>query len=510
MVIARQGRCMNFQKCPVARAHEVHTVPVGSGFQCPVCEHELEDVETKVHTRPNRLIPVAFAMALALALCVVAISQRWITPPLFGAASPNGDKNTILLLAGSNTIGGTLAPSLAEAFFQNEGASNIRTLPGTKPDEKIVQGVLPGDSFASSIKIAAHGSATAFSALGANACDIGMASRRMKTDEASKLASMGDLYSSGSEHILGLDGIAVIVNASNPANNLTVDQVKRIFTGEIVDWSQVGSSHGAINLYARNDNSGTYDTFKSLVLAGTPLAPSAHRFEDSNALSDAVAGDPRGIGFIGLPFVHNAKALAVSDQGTGALQPTRLTVATEDYALSRRLYLYTPANPRNKYARMFVEFALSKQGQDVVAANGFIAQNIVPESQAVSSGAPEEYRRLTQRAERLPLNFRFQAGEVIQDNKAQADLDRVVSLIADQKAAGTKIMLFGFSDSTGSPAANQAISLDRARAIQNQFIQRGITPAVVQGFGADLPVASNDNATGREKNRRVEIWIQQG
>jgi phosphate transport system substrate-binding protein len=321
---------------------------------------------------------------------------------------------------------------------------------------------------------------------------------------------MGDLYSSGSEHILGLDGIAVIVNASNPANGLTVDQVKRIFTGEIADWSQVSTSHGAIDIYARNDNSGTYDTFKSLVLGGTSLAPSAHRFEDSNALSDAVAGDPKGIGFIGLPFVHNAKALAVSDKGTDALQPTRLTVATEDYALSRRLYLYTPANPRNKYARMFVEFALSKQGQDVVAANGFIAQNIVPESQTVSSDAPDEYRRLTRSAERLPLNFRFEAGVALQDNKAQADLDRVVSMIADQKAAGTKIMLFGFSDSTGSAGANQALSLDRARAIQNQFIQRGITPAVVQGFGADLPVASNDSAAGREKNRRVEIWIQQG
>jgi phosphate transport system substrate-binding protein len=243
------------------------------------------------------------------------------------------------------------------------------------------------------------------------------------------------------------------------------------------------------------------------VLAGSPLAASAHRFEDSNALSDAVSGDPNGIGFIGLPFVHNARAVAVSEKGTSALQPTRLTVATEDYALSRRLYLYTPANPRNKYARMFVEFALSKQGQDVVAANGFIAQSIVPESQTVSKDAPGEYQRLTWNAQRLPLDFRFQAGEAVQDNKAQADLDRVVSMIADQKNSGKKIMLFGFSDSTGSLQANQALSVDRAKAIENQFVQRGITPTVVRGFGANLPVASNDTAAGREKNRRVEIWI---
>jgi phosphate transport system substrate-binding protein len=450
---------------------------------------------------------VAFAAALVIVLCVIAISQRWITPQVFGAAKPGSEKNTILLLAGSNTIGDTLAPSLAEAFFRNQGASNVQVLPGAKPEEKIVQGVLPGDSSASSIKIAAHGSATAFVALAGNVCDIGMASRRIKPDEASKLASMGDFYSSGSEHVLGLDGIAVIVNASNPVGELSVDQIKRIFAGEITDWSQIGSSRGAIDIYARNDNSGTYDTFKSLVLAGSPLAASAHRFEDSNALSDAVSGDPNGIGFIGLPFVHNARAVAVSEKGTSALQPTRLTVATEDYALSRRLYLYTPANPRNKYARMFVEFALSKQGQDVVAANGFIAQSIVPESQTVSKDAPGEYQRLTWNAQRLPLDFRFQAGEAVQDNKAQADLDRVVSMIADQKNSGKKIMLFGFSDSTGSLQANQALSVDRAKAIENQFVQRGITPTVVRGFGANLPVASNDTAAGREKNRRVEIWI---
>jgi phosphate transport system substrate-binding protein len=411
-------------------------------------------------------------------------------------------------MAGSNTIGDALVPALAEDFLKAQGATSVRILPGANPQEKIVQGVLPGDGFPSMIDIAAHGSATAFTALADKSCDIGMASRRIKPDEAAKLAPMGDMTSPGNEHILGLDGIAVIVNASNPLSELSKDQIKQIFTGGLADWSQVGAGHGAIRIYARDDKSGTFDSFKSIVLAGMPLTSSARRFEDSNALSDAVAGDPDGIGFIGLPFVHNAKAVAVSEKGTGALKPTRLTVATEDYSLSRRLYLYTPATARNKFTRMFVEFALSKQGQDVVAANGFVAQNVELESPAVAEEAPDAYKQLTRNAERLSLDFRFQAGKAEQDNKALADLDRVVSMIADRGSAGNGILLFGFADSTGAPEVNRALSLNRARLIANQLIQRGIKPAVVRGFGSELPVASNDTDEGREKNRRVEIWMK--
>jgi phosphate transport system substrate-binding protein len=414
----------------------------------------------------------------------------------------------MLRLSGSNTIGASLGPSLAEAFLKDQGATEIRVLPGTVPDEKIVQGVLPGDQSPSIIKIAAHGSATAFTDLADNDCDIGMASRRIKPDEAAKLSSLGDMYSPASEHVLGLDGIAVIVNAANPVSALEKDQVMKIFTGDITDWSQVSAFHGAIKIYARDDKSGTFDTFKSLVLTGKPLAPGAQRFEDSTALSEAVAGDPNGIGFIGLPYIHSAKAVAMSEKGARPLLPSRLTVATEDYLLSRRLYLYSPAAPQNKVTQKFVEFALSRQGQDVVGNAGFVAQNVVPQSQEVAEGAPAEYKQLTQGAERLSLNFRFRAGKTELDNKALVDVDRVVTFIADLKYTGDKILLFGFADGTGTREANYGLSLSRAEAVEDQFAQRGLKPGIVRGFGADLPVASNKTNEGREKNRRVEIWVR--
>ena len=419
-----------------------------------------------------------------------------------------GSSKAALTLSGSNTIGSSLAPALAEAFLKDQGATDVKTLPSGDAEEKTVQGSLPGESSPTVIKIAAHGSATAFTDMASGNTDIGMASRRIKPDEATKLTSLGDMYSAGSEHVLGLDGIAVIVNASNPIHSLTKDQIMRLFSGDATSWSDVGGSGGAVKVYARDDKSGTYDTFKSLVLGSKTLVSGAQRFEDSNALSEAVAGDPNGIGFVGLPYVHSARAVAVSEKGASALQPTRLTVATEDYSLSRRLYLYTPANPTNKLTRKFVEFALSHQGQDVVGASGFVAQNVTPQTEVIAANAPSEYKQLTSGAQRLSLDFRFKTGKSDLDNKAIVDIDRVVSFIADLKYTGDRIMLFGFADSTGSRDANIGLSLNRAKVVQDQSVQRGLKPTIVKGFGPDLPVASNDTEEGREKNRRVEIWLK--
>jgi phosphate transport system substrate-binding protein len=94
------------------------------------------------------------------------------------------------------------------------------------------------------------------------------------------------------------------------------------------------------------------------------------------------------------------------------------------------------------------------------------------------------------------------------DNKAKIDLDRVVSLIADMNIPAGKILLFGFSDSTGDYQSNLGLSLSRAKVVESQFILRGMKPAIVRGFGSNLAVASNDNDEGQARNRRVEVWIK--
>jgi phosphate transport system substrate-binding protein len=496
----------------VREARPIPTAAVGPPASTLPMPEARPDSSPAIDNAKTPVLPIIGGLVLLL---LAALFFGWRTqrekprPRVALVTAPRAipKPEVILRLHGSNTIGAQLGPNLVKAFFQDQGATDIRVIP-VKNDETAVQAVMPGDSSPRQIEIDAHGSATAFTDFARNLCDIGMASRKINTNEAAQLSRLGDMTLPSSEHVLGLDGIAVIVNAANPIQSLTRDQIAGIFAGVITNWEQVLSPRGTIHVYARNSKSGTYDTFQNLVLGSRSLMATVARIEDSRELSDRVAADPDGIGSVGLPYIRSARAVAVSDAGTTPLLPTRLTVSTEDYVLSRRLYLYTPARPANAFTSKFLSFALSRTGQKAVADSGFVPLIVEAEAVAVPSDAPPEYQRLTSGAERLSLDFRFRSSSAELDNKALADLDRVVASLGDLKLSAQNVILIGFADSTGIHKSNANLSEDRARAVAEKFAPYGLTPKVVTGFGSAMPVSSNATPDGREKNRRVEIWVK--
>jgi phosphate transport system substrate-binding protein len=425
------------------------------------------------------------------------------------AATPQVPVDVLFRMHGSNTIGEKLGPALAEQYLKGKGATATQAVELATDEHRIVAANAVGAS-RPAIEVFAHGSATAFKDLAAQTTDLGMASRRIKPEEQQQLLPItGDLTSPSSEHVLGLDGVAVVVNPANPLQSLTIEQVGKIFSGAVTDWGQVGGTAGPIQIYARDDKSGTYDTFKSLVLdpAKLQLIASAKRYESSSELSDAVAADPGGIGFIGLPYVRRSKALGIAaSAGNPPVVPTQFTVGTEDYPLSRRLYLYLPSKAPVKDAADFVEFALSDAGQDVVKDIGFVSQNLYAQQVTEDPNWPADYRSLIAGAQRLSLDFRFESGGESLDTKAQRDLQRLVSFLG--KNPGRGLILAGFADSIGSPAVNLQLSRQRAQAIADALRARGINVLSVQGFGSANPVSSNDTEASRVRNRRVEVWIK--
>jgi phosphate transport system substrate-binding protein len=500
----RTGKCTNFGMCSKADTREPITTVEGQGFRCPECSRTLSLTAMPGSGSSSKTL----VGLLAILLVAGGVYLAWPNIAARFRGSTVSAASVVLRLSGSNTIGAALAPALAEGFLRRQGAGDVRTIPGDKEDEVRVLGMMPGESVPRVIEIHAHGSATAFEDLHKKSCDVGMASRKIKAAEVTQLTSFGDMSSPASEHVLGLDGIAVIVSKNNPIDALNKSQVAQLFTGEVTDWSQVGGPKGPVTIYARDNKSGTYDTFKTLVLDPKPLTKAAHRIEDSRELSDSVARDPNAIGFIGLPYVQNAKAIAVSEGEAATLMPNRMTVATEDYPLSRRLFLYTPSSPSNDLTLKFLTFALSSEGQAIVEKIGFVGQNVQPVPSAIPADASTRYRGLTRSAERLSLNFRFRAGKTELDNKAKDDLDRVVTFLSDQHYSGNNVLLLGFADNKGSPTVNCDLSQKRADAVRDQFILRGVHPAATTGFCSELPVASNNTEDGREKNRRVEIWVK--
>ncbi len=413
-----------------------------------------------------------------------------------------------LRLHGSNTFGAELAPSLAAGLLQHMGAKDVARTKNADGHAWVVSGTVPGSAQPVEIDIDAAGSGTAFDDLGAGRCDLGMASRMIRPEEAERLkqAGLGDLSAPSNENVIGLDGVAVVVNESNPLRTLAIDDIARIFDGETTNWpAAVDGASSPIEVYARDDRSGTYDTFKALVLGEHPLAAKAKRFTDSGELSSAVAANPQAIGFVGMSLVGRASAVAVSS-GAGALFPTRFSVGSEDYPLTRRLYLYAPSPSTHPLAGPFVQFALSPEGQTLVAAAGFVNLSALADDSDSCADCPADYAGLTRGAKRLSLTFRFRSGQSDLDSRAAQDIGRLAAVLRMQRTP--EFILLGFSDNQGTSDVKSHVSHERADRVAHRLEAYGLHASLVEGLGDERPVADNESPGGRDRNRRVEVWVR--
>ncbi|WP_324740255.1 phosphate ABC transporter substrate-binding/OmpA family protein [Pseudomonas veronii] len=442
-------------------------------------------------------------MILRVLLLLTLFPLSAVSAPL-----PIPDQGPALRIQGSNTIGAALGPALVKGLMEQQGLQGVHAEPAEGANEQRVIGkTRQGKTL--TIEVDAHGSSTGFAALHKASADLAASSRPIKDSELVDLEPLGDLKSPEAEQVIAIDGLAIILNPRNPLNTLNTEQLAQIFNGEISTWEALGGIGGAIHLYARDDRSGTYDTFKDLVLSrrGKALAASAKRFESSEQLSDAVSQDPQGIGFIGLPYVRQAKAVAIVDGDSQPMLPLNSLIATEDYPLSRRLFFYLPPTSHNPWAKALVDFTQSSKGQAIVAANGFIAQRVQAISVEPRPSMPEDYQAIAREAQRLTVNFRFEEGSASLDNKARQDVQRVVAYIKGHGKLDKQVTLVGFGDIKNDPQRAALLSKLRAMAVRRELVKSGVVLRDIRGFGAQMPVAANTADEGRIKNRRVEVWV---
>ncbi|MGG6260772.1 phosphate ABC transporter substrate-binding/OmpA family protein [Stutzerimonas stutzeri] len=418
------------------------------------------------------------------------------------------DGSVVLRIHGSNTVGAKLAPMLIAGLFEAEGFQDISIRPTEVENEQRVSARTPQGK-AVIATVAAHGTGTGFAGLKNGQGDLAAASRPIKTSERAELAELGDMRSTKAEQVIAIDGLAIVVHPGNPVDSLTTTQLARLFAGEIRNWRELGGQDLPVRLHARDDRSGTYDTFNELVLArqGKSLWSDARRYESNDELSRAVTLDAGAIGFTGLASLGKAKALAIADGDSQPMLPSRALVATEDYPLSRRLFLYAHPRKQSPWTEAYIEFIHSKAGQTIVERSGYVAQHVEAIRQTALADMPAFYQQLASEAQRLTVNFRFEEGSAQLDNKAQRDLERVVEYLRDNGKLTDSAALVGFGDATGDPARAALLSKLRAMTVRRELNKRGVFLKEINGMGSELPVASNDAGSGRVKNRRVEVWV---
>ena len=230
----------------------------------------------------------------------------------------------------------------------------------------------PGDFIA----VTGGGSGTGLSSLISASCDIAMSSRNIKDKEVALANKKGV---NPNEIIAALDGLAVVVNPSNPVSKLTIDQLAGIFTGRISSWKEFGGKDQKIVLLSREVNSGTHVYFKEHILrkndpnSKEEFAPGALMLSSSQAIADEVAGNSSAIGYYGMGYISTKqKPVAIAkDEKSEYVEPTIENVVNNKYPISRPLFLYTNGAPQDR-VKKFVDFALSKEGQDIVLATDFV------------------------------------------------------------------------------------------------------------------------------------------
>ncbi len=218
------------------------------------------------------------------------------------------------------------------------------------------------------VQVTGGGSGVGIAALINGTTDVADASREMKQEEKDKVQAAAK--APATETLVAKDGVTIYVNESNKVQQLTPEQLKGIYTGEVTNWKDVGGSDAPIVLYSRENSSGTYVFFKEHVLKNEDYAASAQTLPGTAAVVNAVSKEKNGIGYGGAAYAKGVREVKVVGKDGQAYLPSAADVASGKYPLSRNLFMYTRGKPSGE-AAAFIGWCLSPEGQALVAKVGY-------------------------------------------------------------------------------------------------------------------------------------------
>lgn len=274
---------------------------------------------------------------------------------------------TAVLLAGCGSSSSTptdsdAAGSGAKTPTNGSALSGTVSTNGSTSMEKVIGALseqFMQDNSGVTVSYDPTGSGAGIEAVSNGTCDIGLASRALKAEETGLTATT-----------VALDGIAIIVNADNKVEDLTVDQIARLFTGTVTDWSAVGGDAGTVACIGRESGSGTRDGFESITGTADACVLS-QELTSTGAVIEAVKGNPNAIGYASLSAVEGQdgiKAVTV-----GGIACTEDTVLDATYAIQRPFVLVTKdGTALSDAAQAFFDFATSTAANDLIKAAGAV------------------------------------------------------------------------------------------------------------------------------------------
>ncbi len=434
--------------------------------------------------------------------------------------------------AGAASLGEVLLPALVESFAVRHGYALEKTATtGGGYDYALTDRV--SGQLAGRFGFLPAGSTGAFAALAAGSADVALSLREITGDEAdaAKAAGIGDPRLSSRARILALDALVPMVAITNPLQEITLDDLARVLSGQVTRWSDLGGSDQPVSLHVPAAGSGLAGVIDRLILAPRGLEPAAgaQAHADMADLAAAVAADPFALGLGSYSQPDKAVALTLLGPCGARSVAANLNLKTEDYPLSAPVFAYVPNRRLPRIAREFMSYAASPAAQPVVRRAGFVdqfpeaigvdaqglrlASAIAAAGDEVSLGDLQEMVAKLSGLARLTVTFRFEGGSTDLDAQSRSN----VALLAEALERGVfddrRLLFVGFSDSQGPADTNRQLARQRARAVREAVrvaaatADQGRITLDTVAFGEAMPMACDDVDWGRSINRRVEVWL---
>ncbi len=231
-------------------------------------------------------------------------------------------------------------------------------IPVMKEAAKQIMSANPGIS----ISIAGGGSGVGIKQVGEGIVDIGNSGRAPSDAEKEQYGLKLFKWA--------IDGVGVAVHPDNPVTSLTKTQLKYIYSGKIIDWKDLGGKEAPITVYTRDESSGTREVFWKKALDKGDIVSSANFVVSNGAMKTAIANDPNAIGYVSVGHMDASVAGVALD----GVSPTIDTVKSGEYKVARGLYSNTKGDPSG-LTKLFIEYLLSPEGQQIAVQKGFVPVN---------------------------------------------------------------------------------------------------------------------------------------
>jgi len=439
----------------------------------------------------------------------------------------------VVRLSGASRMGEVMMPALIEAFGRSVG---LMAETATEDEEHLlVQLQDDAGVVAATFALRLTNTDEGFADLIAFETDVVMALREVRPQEAARAAQigLGDITNPRQARILGFDALVPVVTPGLGLRNVALRDVARAFRGLVTNWAEIGGPDLPIALHLGPVSGGPWQFFVDHVVAldGGSLGNGIIRHDSAAATARAVATTPGSLGMLPYGETANSQPLALRDACGFTAIPQNLTLKTQDYPLTEPLFLYLPDRRQPALIGEFLAWLRGPEAQLVVRRAGFVDQGAVPIpldaqgqrfANAIAAAGGDitlaELQRMVQvltPRTHLSTSFRFETGTGQLDAPSRSNLLALGQAIRDGRYDGQSLMLVGFGNGTPDLETDIAGSRDRAEAVRSSLIAAlgGLPDEViveVAAFGEALPMGCDDTEWGRQRNRRVELWVDQG